>query len=111
MDPSVESTCTTCTYSKDFSNYWTASLYFRSPENGSYKLVPQRYNFVGIDGAQQPMGGGLTLYYMMPFGGGGKPEKVVAFKPVNSLPPLSFFSLSFPPFYFRYLAPSPSGFF
>ena len=32
--------CTTCGYSDDFSNYWTANLYFRA-RNGSYKRVPQ----------------------------------------------------------------------
>ncbi|KAK4195144.1 hypothetical protein QBC40DRAFT_317373, partial [Triangularia verruculosa] len=64
MDPSLASTCTTCTYSEDFSNYWTASLYFRSPENGSFKLVPQRPNFVGLDGVRHPVGGGITVYYM-----------------------------------------------
>jgi len=81
MDPSTESTCTTCTYSEDFSNYWTASLYFKSPENGSYKLVPQRTNFVGLDGAAQPVGSGITVYYMTPFSGGAAKQKVTAFKP------------------------------
>ncbi|KXX72908.1 hypothetical protein MMYC01_210382 [Madurella mycetomatis] len=78
MDPSTVSTCTTCTYSEDFSNYWTASLYFRSPENGSYKLVPQRTNFVGLDGVRHPQGGGITVYYMTAYGGSGK---TTAFKP------------------------------
>jgi len=72
MDPSLASTCTTCTFSEDFSNYWTASLYFRSPENGSYKMVPQKINFKGIDGINHPDGGGLTIYYMSPYGGSGK---------------------------------------
>ena len=79
MDPSTASTCTTCTYSEDFSNYWTASLYFRSPENGSYKLVPQMYNFVGQDNEQHPRGGGITVYYMSPYGGN---PQTTAFKPV-----------------------------
>ncbi|KAK4222136.1 hypothetical protein QBC38DRAFT_504296 [Podospora fimiseda] len=81
MDPAVESTCTSCTYSEDFSNYWTASLYFKSPENGSYKLVPQQPNFRGIDGDMQPQGGGLTIYYMTPFGTSITNQKVTAFKP------------------------------
>lgn len=55
MDPSTASTCTSCTFSEDFSNYWTASLYFRSPENGSYKMVPQQYGFTGVDGVKQPV--------------------------------------------------------
>jgi len=81
MDPSVESTCTTCTYSEDFSNYWTASLYFRSPENGSFKMVQQRTNFVGLDNEKHPQGGGITVYYMTPFSGSN--PKVTAFKPAS----------------------------
>jgi uncharacterized protein DUF1996 len=80
MDPSMASTCTSCTFSEDFSNYWTASLYFRSPENGTYKMVKQQYGFTGVDGVKQPIGGGLTIYYMSPYGGNGK---TVAFKPVQ----------------------------
>jgi hypothetical protein len=33
-------TCTTCSYDEDFSNYWTANMYFKA-RNGSYKRVPQ----------------------------------------------------------------------
>lgn len=33
-------TCTTCSFSEDLSNYWTANLYFQA-RNGSYKRVPQ----------------------------------------------------------------------
>lgn len=39
-DPAKLSTCTSCTYSEDFSNYWTANVYFRA-RNGSFKRVPQ----------------------------------------------------------------------
>ena len=48
-DPSVESGCTTCSFAEDFSNYWTANIYFRA-KNGSYKRVPQMVN-LGLDGA------------------------------------------------------------
>jgi len=34
------STCTTCQFSEDFSNYWTATVFFRA-KNGSFKAVPQ----------------------------------------------------------------------
>lgn len=44
-DPSRESTCTTCDYSEDFFNYWTANLYFRA-RNGTYKRVKQMVNLV-----------------------------------------------------------------
>ncbi|KAK0629367.1 hypothetical protein B0T17DRAFT_505930 [Bombardia bombarda] len=83
MDPSTASTCTTCVYSEDFSNYWTASLYFRSPENGSYKLVPMQTGYYGLDGKPHPVAGGITIYYMSPFGVGVhvQKQKTTAFRP------------------------------
>ncbi|KAI3324368.1 hypothetical protein HD806DRAFT_522161 [Xylariaceae sp. AK1471] len=36
-------TCTTCTFAEDFSNYWTAVLFFRA-RNGTYRRVPQKGN-------------------------------------------------------------------
>ncbi|KAI0157965.1 hypothetical protein GGR52DRAFT_564688 [Hypoxylon sp. FL1284] len=53
-----DSTCTTCQFSEDFSNYWTAVLYFRA-QNGSYKRVPQLGN-----NQFETANGGLTIYYM-----------------------------------------------
>ena len=42
MDPENDlpglSKCTTCSFSEDFSNYWTAVLYFQHA-NGSFKRV------------------------------------------------------------------------
>ncbi|KAF4626850.1 hypothetical protein G7Y89_g11307 [Cudoniella acicularis] len=35
VDPSTASKCTSCKMTEDFSNYWTASIYFQSPENGT----------------------------------------------------------------------------
>ncbi|EMR72711.1 hypothetical protein MGN70_001290 [Eutypa lata] len=58
LDPATESTCTTCQFSEDFSNYWTAVLYFKA-RNGTYKRVPQIANS-GFDGVN----GGMTIYYM-----------------------------------------------
>ncbi|KAK4210501.1 hypothetical protein QBC37DRAFT_292391 [Rhypophila decipiens] len=79
MDPAKASTCTSCTYSEDFSNYWTASMFFRSPENGTYRLVPQFANWRRLGSDEKlPQDGGLTVYYMPPFGGS---SKVTAFKP------------------------------
>ena len=54
-DPSTSSTCTSCTYSEDFSNYWTANVYFKA-RNGTYKRVPQVAN-LGL-GVQA----GMTVY-------------------------------------------------
>ena len=47
-DPAAKSTCTTCTFSEDFSNYWTANIYFHA-KNGSYKRVSQMAN-LGLSG-------------------------------------------------------------
>ncbi|KAK3680920.1 hypothetical protein B0T22DRAFT_524326 [Podospora appendiculata] len=57
LDPPKQSTCTSCTYSEDFSNYWTANVYFKA-RNGSYKRVPQVTN-LGL-GVQA----GMTVYYI-----------------------------------------------
>lgn len=75
-DPAQESTCTSCTFSEDFSNYWTANLYFQA-RNGSFKRVPQMVN-LGLTGNE-----GITVYYIPPYDG---KTKVTAFKKV-SLPP------------------------
>jgi hypothetical protein len=74
-DPSKQSTCTSCTFSEDFSNYWTANLYFKA-RNGTFKRVPQMTN-LGLKGKN----GGLTVYYIPPYDG---KTKVTAFKPVCS---------------------------
>jgi len=60
MDPATHdlptaSTCTSCTFSEDFSNYWTAVLYFRA-RNGSFMRVPQ-FTQAGIKG-----NGGILVY-------------------------------------------------
>ncbi|KAI0150827.1 hypothetical protein GGR57DRAFT_184433 [Xylariaceae sp. FL1272] len=67
----AESTCTSCTFAEDFSNYWTAVMYFRA-RNGTYKRVPQFAN-VGIRAV-----GGVTVYYIPPYDG---KTNVTAFKP------------------------------
>ncbi|KAH8667552.1 hypothetical protein BGZ60DRAFT_377274 [Tricladium varicosporioides] len=78
MDPKKdmpgESTCTTCSFSEDFSNYWTAVLYFRA-RNGTYKRVPQ---ISQISGATA----GITVYYMSDaLYDTAQKSKVTAFKP------------------------------
>jgi hypothetical protein len=70
-DPPTVSTCTSCTYSEDFSNYWTANIYFRA-KNGTFKRVPQVANLgLGVKG-------GMTVYYIR---GYQQAAKVTAFKP------------------------------
>jgi len=97
MDPENDlpgiSTCTTCRFVEDKSNYWTAVLYFKHP-NGSFLRVrpiiffsnlstpnlirvqvPQMSNYNTGPGLQS---GGMTVYYFQP--GGTAP--LVAFKKV-----------------------------
>ncbi|KAF2688399.1 hypothetical protein K458DRAFT_147516 [Lentithecium fluviatile CBS 122367] len=75
-DMPKESTCTSCQFSEDFSNYWTATLYFKA-KNGTYKRVGQKPN-VGFDGVN----GGMTVYYMQDgLYNFAQTSKVTAFKP------------------------------
>ena len=76
-----QGTCTTCTFSEDFSNYWTATMYFKHPTNGSYKRVPIMQNTA----LPEPINGGMTIYYTQNelFNNGG--VKVTAFPPVSAL--------------------------
>lgn len=59
MDPEAghdlvaDSSCTTCQFAEDFSNYWTAVMYFRA-RNGTFKRVPQ------IAQTGVPMNGGMV---------------------------------------------------
>jgi hypothetical protein len=79
MDPDshdlTSSTCTSCSFKEDKSNYWTAVMFFQH-KNGSYRRVPQ----VGNGGPQGKLvnNGGLDVYYI-PSG------KVTAFKKVKQL--------------------------
>ncbi|CAI4215798.1 unnamed protein product [Parascedosporium putredinis] len=58
-DVGARATCTTCEMSEDFSNYWTAVLYFKHPTNGSYHRVPVKNNAALAQGTT----GGITVYY------------------------------------------------
>ncbi len=76
MDPAshdlvTNSTCTSCTFSEDFSNYWTAVLYFRA-RNGTFKRVPQ------LQEEGLKANGGITVYYIPST---TNSTKVTAFKP------------------------------
>ncbi|KAF9522947.1 hypothetical protein CPB83DRAFT_863686 [Crepidotus variabilis] len=68
MDPANDlqalSTCTTCRFKEDKSNYWTATLYFKHP-NGSFIRVNQMANHNTGPGLQS---GGMTIYYFQPTG-------------------------------------------
>lgn len=81
MDPklnlSAAASCTTCTYARDYSNYWTPVLFFRH-RNGSYHRVPLKENVL-LEGAR----GGMTVYLTAPVDA----RRVTAFKPVSSISP------------------------
>lgn len=74
-DPAVKSTCTSCTFTEDFSNYWTAVLFFRA-RNGTMIRVPQIGN--GGPQGQLVQNGGIDIYYIPPYDGR---TKVTAFAP------------------------------
>ncbi len=74
-DISKLANCTTCHFTADLSNYWTANLYFRA-RNGSYKRVPQMANQFN-----EGDNGGITIYYTSPGA-----NKTTAFKPVSCSP-------------------------
>ncbi|KAH8733130.1 hypothetical protein GQ44DRAFT_696965 [Phaeosphaeriaceae sp. PMI808] len=76
-DVSKTASCTTCAFSKDLSNYWTANLYFKSPKNGTYRRVRQlgaarQFN----DDFSTKIDGGVLVYYVS-----AQPGKVKAFQP------------------------------
>ncbi|KAL1889492.1 hypothetical protein Sste5346_008870 [Sporothrix stenoceras] len=75
-DIGAQANCTTCTFSEDFSNYWTAVMYFKAP-NGTYKRVPIMQNTALPNG----INGGMTIYYtQQDFSSNGN-QKITAFKP------------------------------
>ena len=57
----AQSTCTSCSFVEDLSNYWTAVMFFKNKE-GQYQRVPQ----VGNGGPQGKLinNGGLDVYYI-----------------------------------------------
>lgn len=75
QDPADRATCTTCIFTEDLSNYWTAVMYFRA-RNNSYIRVPQYPNsLIGN------LNGGMTVYYIQAdFSTNGK-QKITSFKP------------------------------
>jgi hypothetical protein len=78
MDPAKLSTCTTCQPADDFSNYWTAPIFFKA-RNGTYKRVPQKGNTFF-----EEANGGMTVYYMQAqLADYEQKAKVKAFQPVR----------------------------
>ncbi|KLU90340.1 hypothetical protein MAPG_09303 [Magnaporthiopsis poae ATCC 64411] len=75
-DVSKTAQCTTCVFTEDLSNYWTANLYFKA-RNGTYKRVPQAgHAFQFNDRFSTQTQGGILVYYAA-----DQPGKLTAFKP------------------------------
>ncbi|KAF7444669.1 repeatdomain containing protein [Pyrenophora tritici-repentis] len=80
-DPSKLASCTTCTFSEDFSNYWTAAMYFKHT-NGSYKRVSIMENAALPNG----INGGMTVYYtQQDFNSNGN-QKITSFPKARTIP-------------------------
>ncbi|KAF5318232.1 hypothetical protein D9611_014746 [Ephemerocybe angulata] len=71
-----QGSCTTCTFTEDFSNYWTAVMFFKHT-NGSYKRVPIMQNTALPNG----INGGMTIYYTQKDLSSNGGVKVTSFKP------------------------------
>jgi hypothetical protein len=91
---------------EDTSNYWTASIYFKSPENGTYRKVPQMANG-RLNRTLLEQDGGLTIYYMRPFSGTNK--NTTAMTPVGLKRSSLALSLLTMPQGFRMLAGNPNN--
>ncbi|KAM7216965.1 protein of unknown function (DUF1996) domain containing protein [Rhypophila decipiens] len=82
MDPAKgfdlvkKSTCTSCQFSEDFSNYWTATIFFRA-RNGSFLRVPQ----IPQQGIESTKGGMMVYYMTDALFDNAQKSKVTAFKP------------------------------
>lgn len=75
-DVSKTAQCTSCVFTEDLSNYWTANLYFKA-RNGTYKRVPQEgHAFQFNDRFSTQTKGGILVYYSA-----DQPGKITAFKP------------------------------
>ncbi|KAI0896497.1 hypothetical protein F4806DRAFT_464729 [Annulohypoxylon nitens] len=75
-DVAETASCTTCQFSEDFSNYWTANLYFKA-KNGTYKRVPQLGHALQFnDQFSTQTQGGILVYYVS-----AQPGQITAFKP------------------------------
>ena len=83
-DVGARATCTTCEMAEDFSNYWTAVLYFKHPQNGSYHRVPVKNNAALAPGTT----GGMTIYYTQFdfFRDNVQQQPITAFPPVSMNP-------------------------
>lgn len=82
-DVGARASCTTCQMAEDFSNYWTAVMYFKHPTNGSLHRVPVKANAALAAGTT----GGITVYYTQYdlSRDNLKQQPITTFKPVKLL--------------------------
>jgi len=79
-DVSAAASCTSCAFTEDLSNYWTANVYFKA-KNGTYKRVQQGSAALQFsDTFSNKMNGGILVYYVSP-GPGAAATKVTVPKP------------------------------
>lgn len=78
-DIGEQGSCTTCTFTEDFSNYWTAVMFFKHTD-GSYKRVPIMQNTALPNG----INGGMTIYYTQQDFSSNENQRITAFKPLSS---------------------------
>jgi len=78
-DIGEKGTCTTCVFTEDFSNYWTAVMFYKAA-NGTFKKVP----IVANDALPAGTQGGMTVYYTQETFSSNGNQKITAFKPVSS---------------------------
>jgi len=81
MDPDThdlpgQSTCTSCSFKEDLSNYWTAVLFYRNNQ-GKFMRVPTTGNGGPQGKLEHPQGGGMDIYYIP---NARARSKMVAFK-------------------------------
>jgi hypothetical protein len=90
-DIGEQGSCTTCAYTENFSNYWTAVMYFRH-ENGSYMRVPQYPNAqLGTEGRDATdIKGGMTIYYTQKNFNSNGDQHITAFRPVSGACPVAY---------------------
>lgn len=75
-DVSEKATCTSCQFTEDLSNYWTATIFFKA-RNGTYRRVPQ----IPQQGVESTRGGMMVYYMSDALFDTAQKSKVTAFKP------------------------------
>lgn len=75
-DIGEQGSCTTCVFTENFSNYWTAVMFFKA-QNGTFQRVPIMAN----DALPPGINGGMTVYYTQKDFSSNGNQKITSFKP------------------------------